>query len=251
MSKTSIKKVLRRIGLASLAGPSRKQLLRNPLVQMDIHLLLDVGANTGQYAMEAREKGYRGRIISFEPLPDEHAALACNAERDPLWQVHPRAAVGAVSGLATVNVANNSGSSSLLPMLPAHTAAAPQSQYVRTVETPVIRLDCVIDNFVAKNERTFLKIDTQGYEAQVLSGLGDRISVLTGLQIELSVVPLYEGQQLYTYFLNLLAEEGFVLWSLIPGLRDPNNGRLLQFDAVFWRDPDLALRFNDVSASTI
>ncbi|OYW52020.1 MAG: hypothetical protein B7Y80_20875 [Hyphomicrobium sp. 32-62-53] len=235
MSKTSIKKVLRRIGLGSLAGPSRKQLLRNPLVQMDIQVLLDVGANTGQYAMEAREKGYKGRIISFEPLPDEHAALTRNAERDPMWLVHPRAAVGAGVGLAIVNVAANSGSSSLLPMLATHRAAAPQSQYVRTAETPVIRLDSVIDDYISSGDRTFLKIDTQGYEGQVLDGLDERIACLTGLQIELSVVPLYEGQRLYTYFFDLLGQHGFVLWTLIPGLRDPTNGRLLQFDAVFVR----------------
>lgn len=116
-----------------------------PALRFGCDLVLDVGANTGQYAARLRELGYGGKILSFEPLPDAHAQLLARAAADPLWEVHPRCALGAAAGTGALNVAGNSVSSSLLPMLDLHAAAAPRSIYIGQVETPVTTLDALLE----------------------------------------------------------------------------------------------------------
>jgi FkbM family methyltransferase len=59
------------------------------LAHYQINLILDVGANDGQFAREMRELGYNGRIASFEPMASCIATLQKLAEADPLWSVHP------------------------------------------------------------------------------------------------------------------------------------------------------------------
>jgi hypothetical protein len=58
------------------------------------------------------------------------------------------------------------------------------------------------------------------------------------VQLELSVVPLYESQLLYRDFFDFFQEAGFTLWSLAPGFADRRTSQLLQFDALFVRSPD-------------
>jgi hypothetical protein len=52
-----------------------------------VDLLLDVGANVGQYAMRRIETGYSGRIVSFEPLSGPRAALEKEAAGHPNWSI--------------------------------------------------------------------------------------------------------------------------------------------------------------------
>src|SRR5215218_1126126 len=105
-----------------------------------IDLILDVGANVGQYAASLRECGYRGRIVSFEPLTSAFSRLEASAKADPLWEV-VNIGMGDRDERATINMAGNSQSSSLLEMLPAHVKSAPTSAYVGNEELTVSRLD--------------------------------------------------------------------------------------------------------------
>jgi FkbM family methyltransferase len=205
------------------------------LMYHKIELLFDVGANIGQYAMSTRTEGYSGRIVSFEPLPDAHDALLKNAQNDPLWSVHKRCAVGSKPGESEINISKDSYASSLLPVLETHLSAAPDSVVIGKAKTEVITLDSVFDHYRKNGEKTFLKIDTQGYETEVLNGLSKNIQNIFALQLELSTVPLYDNQDIYTYFFYFFEQKGFFLWSLIPGTANRSTGQLLQFDAVFVR----------------
>lgn len=228
--------LLRRLGLRLDALPGGRRTPKHVLLQHRIDLLLDVGANEGQFAMQAREQGFAGRIVSFEPLPDAHAALVRNARRDAAWIVHDRVALGAAPGDVRINVAANSVSSSILPMLDAHAAAAPRSAYVGIADAPLLPLDAVYDRYRGAGERAFLKIDTQGYESEVLKGAERSLASVVAVGIELSLVPLYHGQHLYRDFLDFFDNRGFALWDVCPVFRDGRSGRLLQVDAVFVRD---------------
>lgn len=230
-------KLVRKIRKAFGLSKAKKAILPpSPLIHHKIELLFDVGANRGQYARLVRRQGYAGKIVSFEPLPDAYEKLLQHSRNDTLWTVHERCAVGSTPGHAEINVSRNSLSSSLLPMLPAHLSAAANSLYVGKADTRIITLDSVFDAYRTDNERTFLKMDTQGYETEVLKGLTNNLSNVLGVQIELSIVPLYEHQDLYRHFLEFFKENGFLLWSLIPGFVDARTGQLLQFDAVFVRN---------------
>ena len=201
-----------------------------------VDLVLDVGANIGQFAGELRGDGYEGRIVSFEPLSSAFSALTTRAANDGRWEAM-NIGLGATTGSATINVAGNSQSSSLLSMGDAHRTAAPTSTYVGTEQIEVRRLDDVFGAIVADASAPFLKLDVQGYERQVLDGAPSTIPALVGLQLEVSVVELYEGETLFPEMLSLLAGHGFALAAMTPSLIDPSSARLLQLDAVFFRAP--------------
>jgi FkbM family methyltransferase len=230
MLKKIVKKSFNLLGfdLRKLAPP-----LPPPVLHHKIDVIFDVGANTGQYALLTRKEGFKGRIVSFEPLPDAHQKLLLNAEKDSLWTVHPRCAVGSSAGTTKINISKNSYSSSILPMLDAHSSAAPESIYVGAVETSVITLESIFEDYRNSSERAFLKIDTQGFESEVLKGCLTKLPQIKAIQLELSTVPLYEGQELYRHFLDFFESNGFYLWSILPGFANSTTGQHLQFDAVF------------------
>ena len=199
-----------------------------------VDLVLDVGAAVGAYGTELRGFGYHGRIVSFEPLSNAYAALLRVSDRDPGW-VAIRTALGEDDGETDINVAGNSDSSSLLPMLEAHRSAAPHANYVGVETIQVHKLDDVAAEYTARSHQQFLKIDTQGFERQVLAGATKTMPSVVGLQIELSFVPLYEGSMLAHEAISDLHEQGFLLEGLETGLRDPVTGQMLQADGLFFR----------------
>jgi len=201
----------------------------------NVDVVFDVGANTGQFAERLREAGFLGRIVSFEPSSSAHSALKKRAQRDPKWIIAPRMALGKHDGTTVLNLAGNSASSSLLPMLQSHVNADPTSRYIGSESAELKRLDTVGGDFAPENESVFLKLDVQGFEDQVLLGAEEFLRRVTGIQIELSLIPLYDGEQLFTSMLRHMDERGYKLWNLIPGLVDPRTSRLLQVDAVFFR----------------
>jgi len=207
--------------------------LPSPTVHHGIDVVFDVGANIGQYALLTRKEGFRGRIISFEPLPEAHLQLAATAKTDVHWTVHPRCALGSSFSTKLLNISKNSYSSSILPILDACRSAAPNSIYIGEVETPLITLDSVFDNYCAPSEKVFLKIDTQGYEWEVLVGASEKLSRIKVVQLELSTVQLYGGQKIYKHFFDFFESKGFYLWSILPGFANRETGQHLQFDAVF------------------
>ena len=199
-----------------------------------VDLVLDVGADTGEYVQTIRRHGYAGRVVSFEPLSSAFALLRQSAAGDPHWET-VNVALGDHDGRATIHIAGNSHSSSLRPMLGAHLEAAPRSVYVGTEEVRVRRLDTVFDEYRRGARRVYLKVDTQGWEREVLAG-GDRVlEQIGGLQLEMSLVPLYGGQTLFADLLELVTRRGFTLMSLEPGFADERTGQLLQVDGVFFR----------------
>ena len=84
-------------------------------------------------------------------------------------------------------------------------------------------------------DRTLLKVDTQGFEAQVLDGAGPLLGRLAAISLELSFVPLYEGQQLFDDLVTRLRDAGYVLYALEAGFGDRRTGRMLQCDGLFVR----------------
>lgn len=194
--------------------------------------LLDVGANLGQYAKAAFDVGFSGEVLSFEPLSDIHARLAHSAEAHPRWRVHPRCAVGSTKGKVTINRAANAVSSSVLAISDIHVFSAPSSRITGTEEVPVIALD---DIGLTDPTRTFLKIDTQGFEGEVLKGAKKLLRQIAGVQVEISIAPLYEDQAEYAAIFDAMHSAGLRLWSVEPGFRDQKTRRLLQFDAIFLR----------------
>ena len=219
-----------------LPATSHAAQLKAMLLWHKVNLVLDVGANIGQYGEELRNHvDYRGRIISFEPMRHAHEALNKAAARDDLWEIAERTAIGAEKSTVTINISSNSVSSSVLPMLDAHLCAAPESRYSDTEQVPLIPLDLIAPKYIEDNSVVFLKIDTQGYEGEVLKGARETLQKVVGVQMELSLVPLYGQQQLMPELLQRMSDMGFELWGISPTFAEPSTGRMLQVDATFFR----------------
>ena len=209
--------------------------LQRMLSANGITLVLDVGANVGQFARSLRIVGYRGRIVSFEPLSKAHARLRNVAKRDPFWIVPDAVAIGDKHGSTVIHVAGDSVSSSVLEMLDAHRHAAPDSAYIGSEIVPLAKLDTAASEFLHAQDVVFLKIDAQGFESQVLAGAADLLPRIKGLMLELSLVPCYRDQVILRPMIEFLDHQGFELWNLMPGTVESETDRLLQVDGVFFR----------------
>lgn len=203
-----------------------------------INLVFDIGANEGQFAREIREYGYTGKIVSFEPLSSARKKLLSFAAADQNWEVHDQSAIGDQDGKIEIHIAGNSVSSSVLPMLESHSSAAVGSAYVDSERVPIDKLDVVAKQYMTPESKLFIKIDTQGFEWQVLDGADETLQHARGVHCELSLVPLYDGQRLWRDIVDRLDGEGFMLWALQKGFTDPRTGQSLQMDGIFLR-PDV------------
>jgi len=201
---------------------------------LKIDLVIDVGANQGQFGLELRRGGYLGRIVSIEPLEAPFRRLSQSAAREEPWSV-VRSAVGQHAGTATMHVAANGGaSSSFLAMLDAHAESAPDAQYVADEPVDVATLDDLVEPHLGDAASVFTKIDVQGFELHVLAGADATLARSTMVQIEMSLVPLYEAAPAYRQILDCMEELGFFLVGVEPGFAS-GTGVLLQADGLFAR----------------
>ena len=234
----AIKKITRKFGFDIIRYQpyySSTAQISAAITKFGIDLIIDVGANEGQFAADIRAAGYHGNIISFEPLSDAHRKLVKASAYDAKWSAYPRCALGDKNAEVEINVANNSTSSSILPMMQSHISAAPYSSYVDKEKVSMITLDKISPKYVNEFKNIFLKIDTQGFEWQVLDGSIDTLPHICGILLELSLVELYESQHLWKEMIERLSKNGFYLWSIQPGFVNPENGQTLQIDGVFFR----------------
>ena len=236
--KKTIKKLFRKLGFDLIrynSVSSYNARILEFFSNYKIDTVLDVGANIGQYALWLRECGYRHRIISFEPLSEAYSHLLINSKNDPNWIIAPRMAIGNEEGKKSINISGNSVSSSILKMTNTHIKGAPESVYISSEEVYINKLDNIWGTFLKNKNNIFIKIDVQGYESQVLEGAINILPKIKGVQIELSLVPLYENQLLFLGMLDYITNLGFELWDISPGFRDIQSGKLLQFDGIFFR----------------
>jgi FkbM family methyltransferase len=213
---------------ANFAALRRAQILRD----LNIRLVLDVGAHDGGYGKEIRSHGYEGTIISFEPLSGPYERLARATAADGNWQARPTA-LGSASGVMPINVSGRLTSSSFLGMTPAHKSAAPESEYVGVETVGIERLDKILSLQQVETSAVWLKVDVQGYEEHVLEGSGQLLGRFAGVEVELSLTSVYEGAPLVEEVLTYLRQRGFRPVSFENVLIDPKSGHVLQLNGMF------------------
>jgi FkbM family methyltransferase len=211
------------------------RILMAHLARYEVNCVVDVGANRGQYGQLLRRAGYRGRIVSFEPVPPEFALLQQVAAEDPEWEVHP-VALGSSDGTLEMHVTPGTLSSPLPP-----TSFGEETFYrlrhTRQTVVPVHRLDGLLDEVLSglSDPRPFLKMDTQGFDVEVFRGLGDRAGEFVGLQSELALLQLYQGMPRLPEALGVYEEAGFEVSGMYPVTREERTGRVLEFDCLMVR----------------
>lgn len=200
-----------------------------------IDCVLDVGANTGQYAQRLRDLGYRGRIVSFEPLEAFAAELREHAAADPDWLVFD-CALGDDEGTAEIN-ATPAKISSLLPASDFGRSWSAKLRESHTETIRIRRLSSVLDEATAgmSAPRIFLKLDTQGYDLEAFRGAGDRIQEVIGLQSEVAFLSIYEGMPRFTDQIAAYEAAGFEVAGFSPVSSHGATLRAIECDVVMVR----------------
>jgi len=204
--------------------------------RLRINCVLDVGAHRGGYAAFLRDVGYRGHIVSFEPISDNYQVLYSRCADDPKWHVY-RVALGDRDSVQEMNVFHETQLCSFLTPNDYCSAHMNRGEMVRGTErVDLRRLDTIFDEYLAGIEapRIYLKIDTQGYDLKVLAGCGRRIDQVLALQSELSVKPIYNGMVSYLEALPKFRELGFEVSGMYPVNLDVSF-RVIEFDCVMVR----------------
>jgi FkbM family methyltransferase len=226
-----VRSLTRRMGVDLIPFPSRGS-LAFVLRHCDINCVLDVGANIGQTGSLLRDLRFRGRIISFEPLSHAFAELSQRAKRDSSWSCH-HCALGNADGEADIHVSDFSVYSSLLPITEFAVNTDAVARQSRVEHVKVRSLDSLWPELDLEGRRILLKVDTQGFERNVLEGAAASLKKIRAVQLEMSVHGLYKGQPTYIEMLHYMTSRGFVIAGLNPGWNHPKTGEMLEFDALF------------------
>jgi FkbM family methyltransferase len=185
----------------------------------EIDCVFDVGANMGQYAKKIRRKlNYKGRIISFEPIPDVAAQLRREAEKDSLWFVE-EVALDSVSRPAVFKIMQDPEYSSLRdPESSDIDIHAGPTKIVTAIEVETKTLSEYFEKYekLYGFRRPYLKMDTQGNDLDVVKGGCDIISNFVGLQSELAFKRIYAGSASYRDAIDYYESLGFELSAFVP-----------------------------------
>jgi FkbM family methyltransferase len=197
-------------------------------------IVIDVGANVGQFAV-ASAKLFPGVLVhSFEPHPDCVLQLRRNVQSLGNVAVYP-VAIGEKEGEIDFHLNAHSHSSSVLALGENHQKAFPEAREVSTIRVRMTTLDQILAN-VALSGPVLLKLDVQGYEAQVLRGCPELLQRVDYLVVEVSFKPMYQGETLFMDIVRMVDTFGFHFLRPVGWLTDSRTGEIIQMDALFARD---------------
>ncbi len=201
--------------------------------RLGVNVVLDVGAGGGDFGLLLRRNGYTGRIASFEPVSDSFERLASRSATDPGWEAF-RMALGSEDGSAEINVSEQRVFSSFRERSRySADEIGGSAAVVRTETVPVQRLDGITGlAFGAVAEpRVYLKMDTQGWDLEVLAGASGCLERIQAFQSEVAMHPLYDGMPALHESLSRFQELGFGISGLFPVSLD-SNLEVIEFDCV-------------------
>jgi len=203
-----------------------------------INAVIDVGARRGEYGTWLRRNGYEGWIFSFEPVGKSFAALSRRAAQDERWIVR-QVALGRETGTADINVMEKTNFSSFLtPSAYAAETFGSESAITATEAVEMNTLDGVINELLVDiaDPHIYLKLDTQGWDLEVLRGATRCLPSIDALQTELAAQPVYEGMPSMRESLDYLDASGFDVSGFFPVNLD-RMLRAVEFDCVAVRRP--------------
>jgi len=198
-----------------------------------VGLIIDVGANHGQFAEKMRSARFQGDIISFEPISFAHGALEKKSRKDTKWHIAPRMAIGDRNAEIDINIYSDSSLSSAYRII-----SATDEPVVERV--PMRRLDDALAEYDLDNRTLLLKIDVQGFEHAVLDGAPQILKRADALMLEVSLIKMYENETPYLEMLTRLRDAGFHAVYFSPVVNRKRLGEAVQLDAFLVRNPQVA-----------
>ena len=225
----AIRAFYKRLGIIHL-GRRRVRDLIDFIEDRKIDVVIDVGANVGQFGESLRTGGYRGRIVSFEPIEAAFIELSTKAASDSKWEAH-HCGLGAAPGEAVIHVSELSVCSSILDLTSVASLHDSRVAVTRTEKIEIRTLDDVAANLSGS---ILLKVDTQGYEKQVIEGGRHTIARVKGILMELPIIHLYEGEWQFHEAAKYMADLGFVPAQIQPvNYHGRDNVSVVDVDCLF------------------
>ncbi len=213
-------------------SPSTFLRLNKPEIKsLNIKTFIDIGANTGQFARTINSVFPQAQIYSFEPIPECFKQLKATMHDVKNFTAF-NLGLGDKSGEIQMEISEYSQSSSFLKMTNLHKQDFPHTKNSKSVGVKLERLDSIAENILL-DEPILIKIDTQGYEDQVLLGGEKTVKRAKAVIIESSFVELYEGQALFNDIYSKLVSWGFSYSGALGQLYSPTTGKCLQEDSLF------------------
>jgi len=220
--------------LANLAARAHMQAI---LDRLAINLVIDVGANNGQFALGLRTFGYSGRIISFEPQSALCASLRAAAIGDDRWEVQS-IALGETVAELKLNIFRDTSLSSLHAANTTGRERFPDYFHLdHTESVSIYPLDDLIASLRLDDPdaRILLKTDTQGHDLAVLRGARTVLARSLAVVTEASIKPIYQGAPGYGDIIHYLNDAGFSLSGIYPLAHNEHDMSLIEMDCCFVR----------------
>lgn len=168
--------------------------------------VLHVGANVGEEAPVYLELGVKKQIW-IEANPKIYGKLKTNLENNP-EAIAYNFAVGDVDGPAVLHESNNGSQSSSVLELGTHLIQHPDVHYVADIAVTMRRIDGLI-SIEEMDNYDFLNVDVQGFEMQVLKGMGDHLKKIKWAYLEINRAEVYKGCAQVEEIDSYLSQFGF------------------------------------------
>lgn len=205
--------------------------LLNLIKFYDIDVIIDIGANEGQFAKRMRQNGFKGRILSFEPVQKTFDKLKLAANSDNNWQVH-KLALGDKKQTAVINVSASSDLSSMLQPNDFGVSKYPKIESSYQEEIEVDLLDSFVKSNSISGNNILLKMDTQGYDLNVFRGGVNVLANVRCILSEISLIPIYDGMPSYKDVLTEYENYNFAVSGFYPVSRNKSNLAVIEMDCV-------------------
>jgi FkbM family methyltransferase len=234
--KKLVRRALNKVGLDVIrlrnSNNSLASHLSNVLATKAIDCIIDVGANAGQYGAFLRRLGYRGHIVSFEPVTAAFLQLQLRCAPDDKWFCH-QVALGNKREEKVMNVYQSTVFSSFLRANAYSKSIWRSLEHVKAEAVSVVTLDEVYHETIAKLGCTncMLKMDTQGYDKYVFEGCRASLDSILVLQSELSLIPVYDGMDQAYDLLREFHKSNFYISGMYPINRDESMA-VIEYDCI-------------------
>lgn len=204
-----------------------------------ITTVIDIGANTGQFAESLIDFGYKGRIVSFEPVESAYKECSKRAAKYSQWEMAEKCAIGNVDGIIKINVSDDTVFSSIKSIKTEFSNKETAAKTVAQEEVRIYKLDSLLGRYFKEDDVIFLKIDTQGFEKEVIEGAPQTLKLAKGVKIEIPLVhdlEIYEDIQWdIVNYMDLFSSHGFKCMSLDSIGADKNTGIVHEVDGIFFK----------------
>ncbi len=197
-------------------SPSLKSHLFNLIDQYLIDIVIDVGANHGQFGKLLRSIGYQGEILSFEPSKKSFEILSKVSSQDERWKIYPLG-LGDKKTSEQINIFESSDFNSLLQ--PSDMGKTTFKNKLKKLHSEFIHIETlnrILTPHQLKGKRVFLKMDTQGYDLNVFKGASKYYSNIACLLTEISLQQIYQKMPNYHETLSFYESKGFAISGFYP-----------------------------------